>query len=182
MNRKPTDTAQKIFEFIKLPFGETIKNWISRNTGRTSRRRRTAAKFSDFHFVEKRKYSDKDVFIYEDGKGNRRSKVSYHSDAIRPNPPAASKSGTSARHRAGSRPRVPSAFSTSRKASDVLEKWPDELPYEVVKGIDEGCDRLLQTFGYKMVGTEIEYGDKTISYLPELPKTEFANNDTLSDT
>ena len=205
MNRQPTDTAQKIFDFIKLPFGETTKKWILRNTGRTSRKRRTAFKSSDFELVETKEYPDRDVFIYQDAKGNRRSKVKYHSDAVRP-----AGSGTSARNHAvkirqdqpkndhivekmasGSMPSKRHhvvrhgeelSFSTNRKASDVLERWPSNLPYEVVKGIDEGCGHLLQTFGYKMVGTEKEYEDKTISYLPELPEPEFTNNDTLYES
>ena len=143
MNRQPTDTTQKIFEFIKLPFWDTTKKWISRNTGRTSRKRRTPAKNCDVKIAARSSAVNRTVPLHGD---------------------------------------VPLGFSTSRKASDVLERWPDELSYDIVKGIDEGCGRLLQTFGYKMVGTEKEYEDKTISYLPELPKTELINNEKLSET
>ena len=43
-----------------------------------------------------------------------------------------------------------------------------EMRYEVVRDIEAGCADLLETFGYKPVGSELDYANKTRSYLPDL--------------
>ena len=60
-------------------------------------------------------------------------------------------------------------YGTKRTASAILERWPQEIPYEVVRDIEAGCADLLQTFGYKKVGSESEYANKSRTYLPDLP-------------
>ena len=60
-------------------------------------------------------------------------------------------------------------FATKRIASTILERWPQEMSYEVVRDIEAGCADLLQTFGYKKVGSESEYANKSRTYLPDLP-------------
>ena len=59
-------------------------------------------------------------------------------------------------------------FSTNRNADAVLEKWPNELSYDLVMKIQTGCLDLLTTFGYQLVTTREDYANKSISYLPEM--------------
>ena len=42
------------------------------------------------------------------------------------------------------------------------------MRYEVVRDIEAGCADLLETFGYKPVGSELDYANKTHSYIPDL--------------
>ena len=66
------------------------------------------------------------------------------------------------------RPVMVNPYGTRRIASNVLERWPNELSYMVVKRIELGCADLLDSFGYKLIGSEEEYSNKSISYLPDL--------------
>ena len=59
-------------------------------------------------------------------------------------------------------------FGTYRNAAAVLETWPSKLSYEIVAGIQEGCEELMEEFGYKFVRSKEEYEDKTVSYLPDI--------------
>ena len=63
---------------------------------------------------------------------------------------------------------VVNPFGTKRISSNVLERWPQQMRYEVVRDIEAGCADLLETFGYKIVGSETEYANKSRSYLPDL--------------
>ncbi|CBY20999.1 unnamed protein product [Oikopleura dioica] len=59
-------------------------------------------------------------------------------------------------------------FGTYRNAAAVLETWPSKLSYEIVAGIQEGCEELMEEFGYKFVRSKEEYEDKSVSYLPDI--------------
>ena len=63
-------------------------------------------------------------------------------------------------------------YGTKRIASNVLERWPNELDFDLVKRIEEGCSDLIETFGYKFIGKFEEYGNKSISYLPDILDVE----------
>ena len=64
-------------------------------------------------------------------------------------------------------------YGTKRTASAILERWPQEIPYEVFRDIEAGCSDSLETFGYKKVGSETEYANKSSSYLPDLLNEKF---------
>jgi len=70
-------------------------------------------------------------------------------------------------------------FGTRRKASNILERWPKELNYELVKAIEHGCKDIMEIFGYKFIGSDKEYKNKQKSYLPELDlKSDLDYNST----
>ena len=64
-------------------------------------------------------------------------------------------------------------FGTKRISANVLEKWPTELPFDLVKAIEAGCAELLDTFGYKLIGSIDDFQNKTKSYLPELEQPNY---------
>lgn len=195
-NRLPNDEAAKIFDFVSLPVAPEVKTWIYQNSGQQYLRKargRRSLNVADFHLKERIDYDDKSIFLYEDNAGHNFTKTKFNlkkseemmrdnklaSDLFleekqeSPKPKIPIKSfHTVQKAKTGgqiaARRRAVNPFGTKRIASNVLERWPGELDYNLVIQIQSGCSELMETFGYKFIQSEEGYADKSKSYLPEL--------------
>ena len=63
-----------------------------------------------------------------------------------------------------------SVYSVERKSNQTAGKWRRVLPYYLVKIIEEECQLVLDTYGYKTVTSEAQLRNTSLSLMTGLPK------------
>ena len=68
INRAPFDLAEKVYQFVDIPFLAKTREWIKGNTGREPKRRRRRATYSkfisNFKIIKKDEYPGRDFQFF----------------------------------------------------------------------------------------------------------------------